>query len=175
MHYSFVILRFGFQAGFKAIILLVLYFNNHNNSHRCFNDTTKRCDFALNTSLYLPSSSQLNALDDLNQIHDHVFFMDQRCDKAIDFAACYWLRIPCVDSLPQPICIEDCIVAETILKYSCATDFRFILAVNNMLSRTLEQFDCHQPESYISGTTEYSTDCLHLVKLRKYICVGAYA
>ena len=152
-------------------ILLVDYFII---SRRCVNDATKGCDFVLNTTLYFPPSSQLTALDDLNEIHDHVFFVDERCDKAIEFAACYLLRIPCVDSLPRPICVDDCIVAETILQYACVKDFRFILAVNNTLSHTVDQFDCHRPESYINGTTEYSTHCLPLVKLRKYICVGEY-
>ena len=138
------------------------------------NDAASGCDFALNTTLYFLPSSQLTALDDLNEIHDHVFFMDERCDKAIEFAACYFLRIPCADSLPRPICMEDCIVAETIIQYSCATEFKFILAVNNTLSHALDQFDCHQPESYINGTTEYSTHCLPLVKLRKYMYVSAY-
>lgn len=62
-------------------------------------------------------------------------------------------------------------MAETILQYACATDFKFILAVNNTLSHSLDQFDCRRPESYIFGTTEYSTDCLPLVKLSKYMCV----
>lgn len=140
--------------------------------HRCDvdDDTTATCDSVLNTTLYFRPSSQLNALKDLTEIRNHVIFKDSRCDTAVKFSACYLLRVPCVDSLPMPICMDDCIVAETILKYSCVDEFNFLLAVvNNSLSQTLERFDCQRPESYIEGTKNYSTQCVQLIKLRKYL------
>lgn len=142
--------------------------------HRCINNSTGRCNFALNTTLYFPPSSKLTALDDLTEIRKNVFFTDLRCDISIQFSACYLLRVPCDDSLPRPICIDDCIVAETILKYSCAKDFKLILLVNNTLSHIIGQFVCQQPETYIEGTTNYSTHCFPLSKLSKYVYMYAW-
>ena len=121
--------------------------------------------------MYFPSSSKTTALRDLDQIRSNIFFPDRRCDTAIQFSACYILNVPCVDSLPRPICMDDCIVAETILRYACVKEFRLILVINNTLSRIVGQFDCHRPETYIEGTADYSTQCLPLVKLRKCVCV----
>ena len=115
--------------------------------------------------MYFPSSSKTTAFHDLDQIRSRIFFPDQRCSTAIQFSACYLLNVPCADSLPRPICMEDCIVAETILRYACVKEFRLILVVNNTLSRIVGQFDCHRPETYIEEAADYSTQCFPLVRL----------
>ena len=138
--------------------------------HRCFNNATASCVNALNSTMYFPPSSKTTALQDLDQIRSRIFFPDQRCDVAIQFSACYLLNVPCVDSLPRPICMDDCIVAETILRYSCVNEFQLVLVINNTLSHIVGQFDCHRPETYIEGTTNYSTQCFPLVKLSTCVC-----
>ena len=143
--------------------------------HRCFNNVTASCVYALNTTTYFPSSSQLTALHDLDEIRSRIFFPDQRCNMAIQFSACYLLNVPCIDSLPRPICMDDCIVAETILRYACVSEFRLVLVVNNTLANIVGRFDCHKPDTYIEGATDYSTQCLPLVKLRKCVCMCACA
>ena len=136
-------------------------------------DTIERyCASTLNSTLYFRRpTAQFDALNrDLNEIHSK---LDQQseCNEAFEFLACYLLHLPCIDSLPRPVCMDDCIVAETIIRYTCVSEFQFILGLNNTLSYVVKQFDCQRPESYILGTTSYSTQCFPLAKLSTYVIV----
>jgi len=83
--------------------------------YRCINDTATSCVDVLETTLYFQPSSQVPAFNDTTEIFKVVVFSDHRCAVVIMLSACYLSRTPCIDSLPKPICMEDCIVTETVL------------------------------------------------------------
>ena len=146
--------------------------------YRCVTNATqddtieKYCTSVLNITLYFWRPMQLDALSDLNEVRSKLN-QQSECVEAIEFLSCYLLHLPCIDSLPRPVCMDDCIVAETILRCICVSEFQFVLGLNNTLSHVVRQFDCQRPESYIQGTTiaSYSTQCFPLAKLSMYVYI----
>ena len=138
-------------------------------SRRCMEATPPRCLSALRTTKYFPPSSRIEDLTDLGEILENVLFTDARCRTALSFAACYLAYVPCSNSLPEPFCMENCILIDAMREHFCPTEFQLILKLNNSLSQDLGSINCRQPFSYLN-TTNFSSNCFELQKLGMCVC-----
>ncbi|XP_065900457.1 uncharacterized protein [Dysidea avara] len=131
----------------------------------CVDGTPPECANILRTTKFFPPSSRPDDLKDLVDLLENVLFTDTRCRTALSFAACYFAYVPCSNSLPEPFCMDDCILIDAIREYSCPDEFQLILNFNNnSLSQDLGNVNCRQPSVYLR-TTNFSSNCLELQKL----------
>jgi len=137
---------------------------------RCVDGIPPGCAGVLRTTKFFPPSSRHDDLKDLAEVSENIYFTDERCRIALSFSACYLAFVPCNDSLPEPFCMDDCLLIDALRESFCPDEFRLVLKFNNSLSQDLGNLNCSQPSSYLK-TTFFSSNCFALQKLGKALCV----